>query len=66
MASSSFSDAPDPETLEADAKSVTIVINDNGEINYDEKTLQSIIGEFYFMPFYFEYRVSFIKFSRNS
>merc|ERR1712086_767809 len=36
-------DAPDPETLEADAKSVTIVINDNGEINYDEKTLQSII-----------------------
>merc|ERR1712203_338773 len=43
MASSSFSDAPDPETLEADAKSVTIVINDNGEINYDEKTLQSII-----------------------
>ena len=46
MASSSFSDAPDPETLEADAKSVTIVINDNGEINYDEKTLQSIIGEF--------------------
>jgi len=43
MASSSFSDAPDPETLEADSKSVTIVINDNGEINYDEKTLQSII-----------------------
>ena len=45
MASSSFSDAPVPEDLEADAKSVTIVINDNGEINYDEKTLQSIIGE---------------------
>merc|ERR1712110_938916 len=38
-----FSDAPDPETLDADSKSVTIVINDNGEINYDEKTLQSII-----------------------
>ena len=30
---------------EAEAKSVTIVINDNGEINYDEKTLQSIIGK---------------------
>merc|ERR1712083_22582 len=43
MASSSFSDAPDPDTLDSDAKSVTIVINDNGEINYDEKTLQSII-----------------------
>merc|ERR1711976_1152838 len=43
MASSSFSDAPNPETSEAEAKSVTIVINDNGEINYDEKTLQSII-----------------------
>ena len=51
MASSSFSDAPDPETLEADAKSVTIVINDNGEINYDEKTLQSIIGEILFFTF---------------
>ena len=45
MASSSFSDAPNPETSEAEAKSVTIVINDNGEINYDEKTLQSIIGK---------------------
>merc|ERR1711953_586598 len=43
MASSSFSDAPNPETSEGEAKSVTIVINDNGEINYDEKTLQSII-----------------------
>ena len=51
MASSSFSDAPVPEDLEADAKSVTIVINDNGEINYDEKTLQSIIGEFLFFTF---------------
>ena len=48
MASSSFSDAPDPLTVEGDAKSVTIVINDNGEINYDEKTLQSIIGEILF------------------
>ena len=48
MASSSFSDAPDPDTLETDSKSVTIVINDNGEINYDEKTLQSIIGKFFF------------------
>ena len=48
MASSSFSDAPHPETLENDSKSVTIVINDNGEINYDEKTLQSIIGKFVF------------------
>ena len=46
MASSSFSDAPNPETSDSDAKSVTIVINDNGEINYDEKTLQSIIGEY--------------------
>ena len=45
MASSSFSDAPTTEASEADAKSVTIVINDNGEINYDEKTLQSIIGK---------------------
>jgi len=43
MASSSFSDAPNTESAEAEAKSVTIVINDNGEINYDEKTLQSII-----------------------
>ena len=51
MASSSFSDAPVPEDLEADAKSVTIVINDNGEINYDEKTLQSIIGEILFFTF---------------
>ena len=51
MASSSFSDAPNPETSEAEAKSVTIVINDNGEINYDEKTLQSIIGKsnFYYL-----------------
>ena len=48
MASSSFSDAPDPDTLETDSKSVTIVINDNGEINYDEKTLQSIIGKICF------------------
>ena len=46
MASSSFSDAPNTESAEAEAKSVTIVINDNGEINYDEKTLQSIIGKF--------------------
>ena len=45
MASSSFSDAPNPETSEAEAKSVTIVINDNGEINYDEKTVQSIVGK---------------------
>ena len=45
MASSSFSDAPATETSDAEAKSVTIVINDNGEINYDEKTLQSIIGK---------------------
>ena len=30
---------------EAEAKSVPFVINDNGEINYDEKTLQSIIGK---------------------
>ena len=51
MASSSFSDAPVPEDLEADAKSVTIVINDNGEINYDEKTLQSIIGEILYFTF---------------
>ena len=51
MASSSFSDAPVPEDLEADAKSVTIVINDNGEINYDEKTLQSIIGEIFLFTF---------------
>ena len=43
-----------------------IVINDNGEINYDEKTLQIIIGEFYFKLFYFEYRLSIGKFSRNS
>ena len=49
MASSSFSDAPNPETSEAEAKSVTIVINDNGEINYDEKTLQSIIGKLFFV-----------------
>ena len=28
-----------------------IVINDNGEINYDEKTLQSIIGEILFFTF---------------
>ena len=60
MASSSFSDAPVPEDLEADAKSVTIVINDNGEINYDEKTLQSIIGEVLFRTFLLEYRLSFI------
>ena len=46
MASSSFSDAPNADSQESDAaKSVTIVINDNGEINYDEKTLQSIIGK---------------------
>ena len=64
MASSSFSDAPVPENLEADAKSVTIVINDNGEINYDEKTLQSIIGEF--LLFYLEYRLFVIEFSRIS
>ena len=51
MASSSFSDAPDPDTLDSDAKSVTIVINDNGEINYDEKTLQSIIGKIFFLSF---------------
>ena len=51
MASSSFSDAPNPETSEAEAKSVTIVINDNGEINYDEKTLQSIIGKSSTMSF---------------
>ena len=43
-----------------------IVINNNGEINYDEKTLQIIIGEFYFKLFYFEYRLSISKFSRNS
>ena len=45
MASSSFSDAPTPDSAEASAKSVTIVINDNGEIDYDEKNLQSIIGK---------------------
>ena len=28
-----------------------IVINDNGEINYDEKTLQSIIGRVLFQTF---------------
>ena len=54
MASSSFSDAPNPETSEAEAKSVTIVINDNGEINYDEKTLQSIIGKSYFYNVFFK------------
>ena len=48
MASSSFSDAPNAEGADGDAKSVTIVINDNGEINYDEKTLQSIIGKTFF------------------
>jgi hypothetical protein len=45
MASSSFTDSPVPDDSESDNKSVTIVINDNGEINYDEKTLQSIIGK---------------------
>ena len=47
MASSSFSDAPNPDVVDSESKSVTIVINDNGEINYDEKTLQSIIGKFF-------------------
>ena len=45
MASSSFTDAPNADSLDPENKSVTIVINDNGEINYDEKTLQSIIGK---------------------
>ena len=58
MASSSFSDAPNPDVVDSESKSVTIVINDNGEINYDEKTLQSIIGKFfdgekYLMKLYF-------------
>merc|ERR1712018_420227 len=43
MASSSFTDAPNADSFDPENKSVTIVINDNGEINYDEKTLQSII-----------------------
>merc|ERR1711953_624418 len=43
MASSSFTDAPNADSFDTENKSVTIVINDNGEINYDEKTLQSII-----------------------
>ena len=47
MASSSFTDAPAPDGTSPDNKSVTIVINDNGEINYDEKTLQSIIGQIF-------------------
>ncbi len=47
MASSSFTDAPAPDRTSPDNKSVTIVINDNGEINYDEKTLQSIIGQIF-------------------
>ena len=50
MASSSFSDAPNTDSVDPDNKSVTIVINDNGEINYDEKTLQSIIGKFAIFP----------------
>ena len=45
MASSSFTDAPNADSFDPENKSVTIVINDNGEINYDEKTLQSIIGK---------------------
>ena len=48
MASSSFTDAPEADSFDPENKSVTIVINDNGEINYDEKTLQSIIGKFKF------------------
>merc|ERR1712088_256710 len=43
MASSSFTDAPNADSFDPESKSVTFVINDNGEINYDEKTLQSII-----------------------
>ena len=52
MASSSFSDAPNTDSVDPDNKSVTIVINDNGEINYDEKTLQSIIGKFAIFPYF--------------
>ena len=36
-------DAMPAHTSTADP--ATIVINDNGEINYEEKTLQSIIGK---------------------
>ena len=61
MASSSFSDAPDPDTLDSDAKSVTIVINDNGEINYDEKTLQSIIGKIFLIFFDKKKYLQFLK-----
>ena len=57
MASSSFSDAPNTDSVDPDNKSVTIVINDNGEINYDEKTLQSIIGKFAIFAYFKTNRV---------
>ena len=67
MASSSFSDAPISDSLDPESKSVTIVINDNGEINYDEKTLQSIIGKLQCPPQLFAifYSISNVLSSRG-
>ena len=48
MASSSFKDAPSPDEANPD-KAVTIVIGEDGDLNYDEKTLQSIIGQILFI-----------------
>ena len=44
MASSTFSDEPMVEEASEARSSFTIVINENGEIDYDPSALQDIIG----------------------
>jgi hypothetical protein len=46
MASSTFSDAVSSEDTADVNRSFTIVINENGEIDYDPTALQDIIGLF--------------------
>ena len=45
MASSTFSDEPMVEEASEARSSFTIVINENGEIDYDPSALQDIIGK---------------------
>ncbi len=49
MASSTFSDPSTSEDNSEARGSFTIVINENGEIDYDPSALQDIIGKFLYI-----------------